>query len=68
MNSKKDKISDIKDDNNINKIDKENNNLYLKVQNIIKNAKMEKYISDREKISVEGISFGVELQEKIIYK
>ena len=34
-----------------------NSNLYIKVQNAIKNAKLDKYYSDKEKISKEGISF-----------
>lgn len=35
----------------------ENKNLYYKVQNIIKDAKVQKYIQDRNIISSEGISF-----------
>ena len=46
------------EDNNSNKIDdKEKRNLYLKSQNIIKNAKIEKYMQDREVIANEGLSF-----------
>lgn len=32
-------------------------NMYYKVQNAIKNAKLEKYLSDKDKISEEGITF-----------
>ena len=41
-----------------NKIDdKEKRNLYIKSQNIIKNAKIEKYMQDREVIANEGLTF-----------
>ena len=34
-----------------------NDNLYIKVHTAIKNAKVEKYMSDKEKIAEEGVSF-----------
>ena len=42
--------------NSIQSNDKKNN-LYIKVQNAIKNAKLDKYYNDKEKISEEGITF-----------
>lgn len=47
-----------KEANYSNKIDdKEKRNLYIKSQNIIKNAKIEKYMQDRDVIASEGLTF-----------
>ena len=42
------------DENDV--LEKEKARLYVKVQNIIKNAKIEKYMDDKEKIVEEGVS------------
>lgn len=56
MNNEDIKI--IEDSNYSNKIDdKEKRNLYIKSQNIIKNAKIEKYMQDRDIIAKEGLTF-----------
>lgn len=48
---------DIKKKENLEGINKEKRELYMKVQNIIKNAKIEKYMQDRENITKEGLTF-----------
>ena len=36
---------------------KERKNLYVNVQNVIKNAKIQKYFRERDEISKEGLTF-----------
>lgn len=48
----------VSNEENLNKsIDKDKRALYIKAQNVIKNAKIEKYMNDREIIAKEGLTF-----------
>lgn len=42
---------------NLENVAKEKRELYMKVQNIIKNARIEKYMQDRDNIAKEGLTF-----------